>query len=545
MLVIKNYVFTPGTSGSGTIRVPYELDLEDFGKIVNVTRNSVLYDPEEGQAGATLSSTEGFTTLALEQNTSYCASSDKLQIALFQGEGTSGGPSSDVFVTNSELFPVPVDIQNIPSSFEIQNDSGSPISVTGSVSISDGSFGSLDSFGRLRVSNSFTLFDSSHRHFDNGLWATLTESGGSSSFSSYEGAMLLSTNTTSTSKVLRETVRVFPYQPGKSLLVLSSFVFAAPKQNLTQRVGLFGSSNGFFVEFTGNAGTLSFVRRSSVSGSIVETRISQSGGELGPDDTGWNVDKLDGTGPSGITIDPTKAQIMFADIEWLGAGRVRMGFILDGEFILCHTFDHANYVTSTYITTATLPLRYEILNEGVTNSTSTLRQICSTILSEGGYEVRGSQRSMGTPIQTPKLLSVAGTFYPVIAVRLKSSCLDSVVSVETLSLLGSGNNETYEWRLLGDPSVTGGTWVSAGDNSPVEYNLTATSVAGGERLASGYFSASNQGSPAVDISGQDFITYQLERNSFTSTPLILCLAVAGGGASQSVYGSLDWKEVSR
>ena len=181
---------------------------------------------------------------------------------------------------------------------------------------------STDAFGRLRISQPLTLFDSSHRYADNGLWAAETANGGATSFSANEGLVNLTVNTTSGSKVYRETQKVFSYQPGKSLLVLNTFVFNPAKENLRQRSGYFGADNGLYVELDGT--TLSFVERSSVSGSPVETRVTQAN---------WNVDKLDGNGRSGITLDISKAQIFWMDIEWLGLGTVRLGFVIDGVFI--------------------------------------------------------------------------------------------------------------------------------------------------------------------------------------------------------------------
>jgi hypothetical protein len=200
---------------------------------------------------------------------------------------------------------------------------------------------SSDAFGRLRVSNPFTLFDSSHRYQDNGLWSTATATSGTSTFNSNEGCIDLAVTTANGSSVTRETTRVFSYQPGKSLLVMNTFVFNPAKTGLRQRVGYFNSDNGIFVEL--NDSTLSFVKRSSVTGSVVETSVAKSS---------WNVDKLDGTGPSGITADFTKAQIFWMDLEWLGVGNIRLGFIYNGQFVHCHTFQHANISSTTYITTA-------------------------------------------------------------------------------------------------------------------------------------------------------------------------------------------------
>jgi len=402
-----------------------------------------------------------------------------------------------------------------------------------------------DAFGRLRVSNPFSLFDSSHRYTDNNLWDTLTSTGGTATFNANQGLVDLSVTTSANSEVVRETKRVFAYLPGKSLLSLNTFVMATAKPNLRQRVGYFGVSNGIYLELNDTANSLCFVKRSSVSGSLVETRISQQGGVYGVQDTGWSEDPLDGTGPSGITLDITKAQILHMDVEWLGVGSVRIGFIIDGKFIVCHIFKHANIVTSTYITTACLPIRYEIKNTGSTSSASTLKQICSTVISEGGYELRGTQQPVGTPITSPKLLTVAGTYYPVVSLRLKSDRLDAIALVSEISIMGSGNNEKYQWSLFSNPTLTGGTWNSAGTSSSVEYSLDVTSMTGGRALASGYMSASNQGSPTIEVSKSNLFSMQLERNGLTSTPYPMVLAIAGAAGSQSVYASVDWEEVSR
>jgi len=393
-----------------------------------------------------------------------------------------------------------------------------------------------DAFGRLRVSNPLTLFDSSHRYRDNGLWATSTASGGAAVFSANEGLVNLNVNTTSGSQVLRETYKVFSYQPGKSLLVLTTFVMAPAQTNLRQRVGYFGTENGIYVQL--NNSTLSFVERSLVTGIVTETVVDQSS---------WNVDKMDGTGPSGVVLDITKAQILFADIEWLGEGTVRLGFVIDGNFILCHRFNHANLIASTYITTASLPLRYEITNTGVTANASTLKQVCSTVISEGGYELRGAQQAVGTSITAPRTFAVAGTYYPVTALRLKTTALDAVVIITAASILGLGNGKNYAWRIVQSGTVTGGSWLTAGVDSSVEYNLTGTTSAGGRVLAQGYVNSSNQGSPSINILKEALFSTQLERNSFTSTPyeLIVEVAIDVTGGTLGAYVSLDWEEVSR
>lgn len=393
----------------------------------------------------------------------------------------------------------------------------------------------FDSFNRLRVSSPFTLFDSSNRFRDNGLWATLTESSGSATFNTSQGLMDLTVNSVSGSNVIRETYKLFPYQPGKSLLVMNTFVFNSGKTGLRQRVGYFGSDNGFYLEL--NDSSLSFIRRSSVTGILSETPITQGN---------WNVDKMDGTGPSGVTLDITKAQILWMDFEWLGTGSVRCGFVVGGEFYTCHVFHHANLITTTYITTACLPCRYEITNTSATGSSSTLKQICSTVLSEGGYELRGEAHTVSTPINSPLPLTVAGTFYPIVSIRLKSTRLNGIAIPTGMTCLPQ-NSGTYQWSLVEGGITSGGTWVSSGTDSVIEYNITGTGFSGGTQIHSGFFTGSNQGSASSGLSREGLLDHQLSRNSFTSTPyeFTLCIAAEAIGGGKNVWGIMDWEEITR
>jgi hypothetical protein len=404
----------------------------------------------------------------------------------------------------------------------------------------------VDAFGRARMSIPMTLFDSSHRYRDNGLWNTSNTAGTTYAHSANAGLVALNLPTTSNAEIIRETTKVFSYQPGKSLFVLNTFVPETPKANLRQRIGYHGAQNGIYFEIDGQQAY--FVERSSVSGEVVETRVAQAD---------WNQDNLLGPSvnlpgqglgacPSNITLDLTKAQIFWMDIEWLGLGTVRCGFVIDGKLIHCHSFHHANLITSTYITTASLPLRYEIKNTGATSSNSTLKQVCSSVISEGGYELRGLQQAVGIPINTPRTLGTAGTFYPIIGLKLKTSPnrLDAIVILTALSVMPISTG-AYNWQIRASGTTTGGTWTSAGDDSAVEYNITGTSHSGGRILASGYFSASNQGTTQIDILKEALFKFQLERNGLTSTPQELTLVVASNSSDDTMVASLDWEEVSR
>ena len=396
----------------------------------------------------------------------------------------------------------------------------------------------VDAFGRARMSTPLTLFDSSHRFKDNGLWNTANTSGNSTySFSASEGLVNLNVTTAANAEVIRETTRVFSYQPGKSLQILTTFVMNPSKPNLRQRVGYYGTDNGIFLELDGS--TLSFVQRSNTTGTITETRVNQ---------VDWNMDTLLGnvsSSPSKVTLDITKAQILFIDVEWLGLGTVRCGFVINGQLIHCHSFHHANLITSTYMTTASLPVRQEIKNTGVTANTSTMKQVCSSVISEGGYELRGTQQAIGTPITAAKALATAGTYYPIVSIRLKSTALDAIVIMTALSILGTGNGVNFNWQVVSGATITTASWTSAGVDSAVEYTTSGTAMTGGRVLATGFMNASTQSSPTIDVLKEALFKFQLERNTMANTSTALTLAVSAGTDTSACFGSMDWEEVTR
>jgi hypothetical protein len=144
-------------------------------------------------------------------------------------------------------------------------------------------------------------------------------------------------------------------------------------------------------------------------------------------------------------------------------------------------------------------------------------------------------------------LTTVNTYYPVVSIRLKASPdrLDGIVILTALSLIAITNNANYNWRVVASGATTGGTWVSAGDDSAVEYNITGTSFAGGRILASGWTNGSNQGSSPVDILKEALFKFQLERNGLTSSSYELTLVAAADSAGADIYASMDWEEISR
>lgn len=406
----------------------------------------------------------------------------------------------------------------------------------------------VDAFGRARMSQPLTLFDSFHRFQDNGRINTAN-----SAFDTYfthdanSSSIICHVGTSNGAYIYRESSRVFAYQPGKSLQILQTYVMAPAQTGLRQRYGYFGTLNGIFIEQDGH--NLYFVKRTNSSSTVQEIRVAQAN---------WNIDTLDGTNtgawtegqptqnrnPSGLKLDMAKAQIMFIDIEWLGMGSVRCGFVINGRFVHCHSFHHANILDAPYMGTACLPVRAEIQNTANTSNASNLRIVCASVISEGGYDLRGRPRSVGHSANTGYDLASADTWYPVACIRLKSEREDAIVIPKDVTIAASSaSGSVVKYKVVVGSAVSGGLWVNAGTDSSVQYNINAASFSGGTDFVSGFVTVTNQASTPVKL-GDSIFKYQLERNSFAGTNTVFMIAAQTSKAGDDVYATIDWEEIT-
>ena len=407
---------------------------------------------------------------------------------------------------------------------------GQLVSTSSTVPVSIGGT-NVDAFGRLRVSQPYTLFDSQQRYEADAQFETSTATGGSTTYLPNESSLQMSVTTTSGSEVVRQTYRVFPYQPGKGLLMLATFVMNTAKTGLRQRVGYFGTQNGVFLQQ--NDSTVSFVLRSYISGAVSDARIVTQ--------DNWNGDKLDGTGDSGYTLDLTKAQILWMDFEWLGVGSVRCGFIINGEYIVCHTYTNANEITSVYMTTATLPVRYEITNTATTASASSMTQICSSVVSEGGYE----QYSFGhVARRTTALATINTTFKPLVSIRLAPTRLGAVVMPQRVQVLPT-TSQNYEVALVRNPTLTGASWTATSSNN-VEMDVTATAVTGGTIVQTDYVTSSGSGgtNPLVDPAGYNWDLQLGSTLAGVSDIYTIQIRTVSGATTGDAVGSLTFWDLT-
>lgn len=388
--------------------------------------------------------------------------------------------------------------------------------------------GAIDAFGRARSSSPYTLFDSQNRYEKNDLFAESTATGGTVTYTANESTVNLNVTGSSGSEVVRQTYRSFAYQPGKSLLVMNTFVMPTANANQRVRIGYFNTQNGVFLERNGTS--VYITRRTYVSGAAVDTQVAQAD---------WNGDKLNGTGDSGFTIDLTKAQIFWQDFEWLGVGAVRCGFVIDGKLVVCHTFLNANSLTSVYMTTAILPIRYEITNTGASSS-ATLKQICSTVISEGGYE---KKVALNVARMTTANIGISTTFVPLVSLRLASGRTGAVVVPDGYSVLPTATSAvTFEVVLVKNPTLSGASWVASTSNN-VDQDLSATSYTGGTIVQQQFVLASTQSSTVIAGSGDYNWDLQLGAD-LSGTSDIYTLAVRCLSGTHNAIGSLSFWDLT-
>jgi hypothetical protein len=398
-----------------------------------------------------------------------------------------------------------------------------PISIAGT---------NTDAFGRLRVSQPYTIFDSSNRYAVDDQFDTSTVTGGSTTFLPNEAAVSMDVTTASGAEVVRQSFRSMLYQPGKGLLFLGTFVMNAAKTNLRQRVGYFSTQNGVYFEL--NNTTKAFVIRTYVGGSVDNTsrRVEQSA---------WNGDKLDGTGASGLTLDLTKPQILWMDFEWLGVGNVRCGFIINGQYIVCHTYQTANvYGTSVYMTTAILPIRYEITNTAATADASSLKQICSSIMSEGGLEPYSVDHCA---IRSTSLASVGTTLLPLVSIRLSSSALGAIVLPSAMKILPT-SADSFEIQLVKNATLTGASYSAVPSDANVEFDVSSTSMSGGTIVQIDYVAGSNQSQTVLNPVSLFDWDYQLGA-SLAGVSDVYTIGVRTLAGTGDVIGSLTFYDLTQ
>ena len=392
----------------------------------------------------------------------------------------------------------------------------------------------LDAFGRVKVSEPVSLFDNMSEYGNDAAFWETAVSGGSVAHVPNNCAVRLSTGgTTDAQYAYRQTRQYLRYQPGRSLNIETTFTMSAAVANGRARIGSFDASNGIFFQRSGSA--VSIVRRTNVTGTPTDNVVAQAD---------WNADKMDGSGASGVTLDVTKANILFIQMQFLGVGRVQVGFVVDGRPIVCHEFLNANTLSTVYMSTGCLPVRGEVINVGTAGGTLTMDMYCTSV-SSGGIGANQKQFSRATAIAGR---STSTTLLPVISIRA-ATILGGVGSGGSLTnrghiipkavemLVASAN---HQYRLVLNATLTGPSWTANGAASIADFDITASAMSGGTVLDQGYLVAAGatRGTGTADL----FTIAPLVYTGLGSAQDILTVGIQTLTGSGTANASITWTE---
>jgi hypothetical protein len=404
---------------------------------------------------------------------------------------------------------------------------------------------SFDAFGRLRVSNPYTLYEFTSilgKGAPTQGQVIIDEDLSGSGTSTWSSESYINMDVSGTGYVIRQTHAYIPYQPGKSKLVyLTGVLYHDLSDNplntttdLISRIGTFDASMGIFVECSG--GTIAVVQRNGG----VETRVPRAS---------W-VDKLDGTGSSGVTVNFAKAQIFVFDFEWLGVGQVRCGIVIGGQLYVYYTFTHINELDSPYIRTATLPLRYEI--RGGPTTRNSLHMICGSVISEGGFNPLGNRYIYPVidPFPSWQTLSPTNqTFIPLLSLRIRSDYPGRVGTIKLKNVdLFSGDPTKYgSWRIVLNADVSGGTWTDYDSNSSIAQVITHvaghTYTANSGRVLYSNFYAGRANSTLATTTDELIAAPPIAYNQFTGrSDTITLIANSFTNNAQQLWAVIEWIE---
>jgi hypothetical protein len=395
---------------------------------------------------------------------------------------------------------------------------------------------SIDAFGKWRVSQPTTLFDSKQVVDSGSFYFDIkTTSGGTVTWNSGSAQSTMIVTSTSGSRAIKQTKRIFVYQPGKSQQIICTGKFGTKIDGIKKSIGSFDDNDGYFFQTSGSS--FGVVLRKTINGVKTDTFISQST---------WNLDKMNGLGPSGNILDINKAQIYTMDYEWLGVGRVRYGVVQKGVLIYVHEINNYNSLDTVYLRNPNLPIRYEMSTHKNTTTGSLMTQICSTVISEGGFDNTGKR----VVITSNNGATIGASQYDaVLFIRYNSSTSKGAQIVpEQLDLLiKPGNSSTFagRWELLVNPTVTNAvTYNNASGSVVTQVGVVAAGniiTNPGTIIATGYFAGTSANSVAEMVTIDPY--YGLGRK-IDGTSDVLAIGIKTIDNTYTVYPSLIVRELT-
>jgi hypothetical protein len=388
----------------------------------------------------------------------------------------------------------------------------------------------LTAFGELRVADPQYVFDSSFEYdLQPLLFEAITQDAGAGITHDNKTALHTFSAVSTGAEAILQTYDYHRYQPGRSQKVLLTFNFVESAADVTKFVGYSDGDDGIELQQVG----------STVQITLLSTT---SAGDQTATQSNWNLDTLDGTGQSGITLDWTKGQILIIDLQWLSLGRVRIGFDIEGRIIFAHEFLNANVIAVPYMRTANLPVRAGMTSAG--DASTTMRFICASVVSEGGQEdVLGfGFCAEGTAT------AASGARTHILSIRPKTT-FNSITNrskfiLNNIDVVSLGNNAVL-WELVLGQAISGTTTFNdVNTYSTFEYNSAGT-ISGSPTIviAQGYSAGTNQAKSPINEGIS--LRYPITLDAAGNQRLLgtVSLLVTGLGGSTSTRAGMTWREI--
>jgi hypothetical protein len=528
-------------SGGGSFTGTYSNATGYNSIIVNITTNTqsnilglkILFSND----GSTVTSTQSDTVLAPNSVDNYFTKTYPVLDTFYKIE----------YLTSTATYTIETRL-----STQTYNDNLGPKSIS---SFNQSTECNIDAFGKFRVSNPQTLLDLRVPGQDASGIGTTGYTGYTQNFiqmtssatgSGPPGSTGYKTASNSRTEIYvtgpitftNQSRKYCTYQPGKSLLIKCTGILNPNGANVLgvkSRVGYFDNYNGLYFEYSINEGcSINILNIGTVTKTL---------------STSWNIDPMDGTGPSGINLDYTKAQLFVFDMEWLGTGRIRFGFYAFGKIQYCHQITNINFLgTGPYTANINLPIRYQLVgNTGATSQQ--LIQICSTVISEGGY----------SPIGRPFSCSVADVNAPsggselfILYLRGGSTLgnyYHQQILPNNVTICSTAVNDVFIYRLYYYfpewISTNSLTWNDVNNLSVCQYSTGPSGAfSASPSIILDSQSASGRGSSSYSSLSDVFTDLLQITSSVDNTSAVLGLSVQGSfGGSSKLYSTLSWNEV--
>jgi len=351
----------------------------------------------------------------------------------------------------------------------------------------------LDAANRLRVSQQLTLGD--YRQTDDNLpffFDEVLNGTGTATYSPPNGGVNMAV-VNNGDYAIRQTFQTHNYAAGKSHLIEITFSHMLPEVGVIKRQGYYEC--GFAEPYNND---LDGIFLESSEGAVKFRIVKQDVDKLNVSQANWNIDPLNGSGPSGVTMNWDNFNVLVIDFLYLGGTQVRFGFLLNGEIQWVHRFSHANNFDATMVTHPSMPLRSEIRSTGGAGS---MYQICAQVSSEGAIGDVG--RVVAFDMGTTKVdANVVDTMYPLLGVRLKTTYRDVTINPIAFSAL-SLTNDNFLLRLVINPTITGTpTWVDGGSAVEIATNSGVALTAEDGNVISSKYGLQNSTAEGIEESAR-------------------------------------------